>query len=321
MRLSMGTENRSPAPDPSALDARAIRRSFGRAARTYADAARLQQEVSANLDRRLGDFDVRPAAILDAGCGTGFALPALAARYPRARLVALDLALPMLQAAQDTGRRILDAASNRAPRSEAPATVEYVCGDIAGLPFAAHAFDLVWSNLAVQWIGDLPRAFAQMRRVLRPGGFLAFTTFGPATLQELRAAFADADRHTHVSRFVDVESVAAMLAAAGFDDPIVEVERSALSYADGIAMMRDLRAIGATNATQGRPRGLTGRARWRRMLDALETMRRNGRLPATFEVIYARAWKRSAEAMAAEAPAASSAHRGESQESPEGAPR
>ena len=107
----------------------------------------------------------------------------------------------------------------------------------------------------------------------------------------MRAAFAGADRHTHVGRFVDMHDIGDLLVHAGFADPVMDMEYLTLTYADGEAMMRDLRAIGATNATQGRPRGLTGRGRWRRMQDALEAMRRDGRIPATFEVIYGHAWK------------------------------
>ena len=159
------------------------------------------------------------------------------------------------------------------------------------LPFAAGAFDLVWSNLALQWVNDLPRALAEFRRVLKVGGLASFTTFGPDTLKELRAAFAGVDRHTHVSRFVDMHDIGDLLVQAGFADPVMDMEYLTLTYADGAAMMRDLRAIGATNATLGRPRGLMGRERWRRTLAALDGMRRDGRIPATFEVIYGHAWK------------------------------
>jgi malonyl-CoA O-methyltransferase len=127
--------------------------------------------------------------------------------------------------------------------------------------------------------------------VLAVGGLLSFTRFGPDTLKELRGAFAGVDAHTHVSRFVDMHDIGDLLVQAGFADPVMDMECVTLTYADGAAMMRDLRAIGATNATQGRPRGLTGRGRWRRTLAALDAMRRDGRIPATFEVIYGHAWK------------------------------
>jgi malonyl-CoA O-methyltransferase len=175
------------------------------------------------------------------------------------------------------------------PRRQAPAA--FACGDIAALPFAAASFELVWSNLALQWLSDLPHALGELRRVLAVGGLLSFTTFGPDTLKELRGAFAGVDAHTHVSRFVDMHDVGDALVHAGFADPVMDMECLTLTYADARAMMRDLRAIGATNATQGRPRGLMGRGRYASVVAALGALARDGRIPATFEVIYGHAWK------------------------------
>ena len=279
---------------PDALDPRAVRRAFGRAAATYTEAAVLQREVGARMAERLDVVKLAPAAVLDAGCGTGEAQRELSARYPKARRVALDLALPMLDAARERGRERgskLTRLAGLVRGARPPPSPHCVCGDIAALPFAPGAFDLVWSNLALQWVNDLPRALAEFRRVLKVGGLAWFTTFGPDTLKELRAAFAEVDRHTHVSRFVDMHDIGDLLVQAGFADPVMDMEYLTLTYAEGEAMMRDLRAIGATNATIGRPRGLMGRERWRRTLAALDGMRRDGRIPATFEVIYGHAWK------------------------------
>lgn len=273
---------------PDAVDSRAVRRAFGRAAATYAQAAVLQREVGARMAGRLEFVKLAPAVILDAGCGTGEAQAVLAARYPNARRVALDLALPMLEATRGSDSLLARIAGAVRGARRPP---DCVCGDIGALPFASGAFDLVWSNLALQWVNDLPAALAGFRRALKVGGLVSFTTFGPDTLKELRAAFAGVDRHTHVSRFVDMHDVGDLLVQAGFDDPVMDMECITLTYADGEAMMRDLKAIGATNATLGRPRGLTGRDRWRRTLATLDAMRRDGRIPATFEVIYGHAWK------------------------------
>ena len=234
-----------------------------------------------------------PAAILDAGCGTGDALADLALRYPDARLVALDVALPMLAAARAkaTARRSAFSRLLSALSGGARGGAAYVCGDVGRLPFAAGTLDLAWSNLALQWADDLPQALAELCRVLRPGGLVTFSTFGPDTLRELRAAFAGVDRHSHVSRFVDMHDIGDMLVGAGFGDPVMQMEYMTLTYGDAWAMVRDLKAIGATNATKARPRALMGRRRWERALASLETARRDGRIPATFEVIYGHAWK------------------------------
>jgi malonyl-CoA O-methyltransferase len=287
-------EPRFPAPDPRDIDPRAVRRAFARAAATYDVAAVLQREVGARMASRLDYIKITPRTILDVGCGTGEAVGELAARYAGARVVALDAAFPMVESARERARgarslfrRLLPEALGRGGQA-APL---FVCGDFNSLPLSGVSFDLVWSNLALQWANDLPRAFAEMRRVLKVGGLFTFTTFGPDTLREIRAAFARADGHTHTNRFTDMHDVGDMLVAAGFADPVMDMEQLTLTYADAGSLMRELKQIGATNATRGRPHGLMGRGRWQRVLAAFEAMRRDGRIPATFEVVYGHAWK------------------------------
>jgi len=290
----MPTEPRFDAPDPREVDARVVRRAFARAAASYDAAAVLQREVSARLAQRLDYVRLAPGRVLDAGCGTGEAVGELAARFPAARIVALDLALPMLEAARaraKSGRTLLRRLLQPVLPGTGPGMPAFVCGDLAALPLAGVAFDLVWSNLALQWINDLPRAFAEVRRVLRVGGLFSFTTLGPDTLKELRAAFARVDGYTHTNRFVDMHDIGDALVQAGFADPVMDMEQLTLTYGAPDALLRELKALGATNATRGRPRGLTGLARWRRLLEALERLRSDGRIPATFEVVYGHAWK------------------------------
>ena len=283
-------------PDPSALDPRAVRRHFARAAATYDSAAVLQREVGARMMQRLDLVRIAPAAILDVGCGTGEALPELAVRYPTARRVAIDVALPMLAAARartlarrSLFQRLLQPIGGA--RDDAPL---FVCADAGTLPIASGAFGLLWSNLTLQWVPDLPRTIAEFHRVLDVGGLVTFTTFGPDTLKELRAAFLGVDALPHVGRFVDMHDIGDMLVGAGFADPVMEMEMMTLTYTDARSLLRDLHAIGATNATAGRRRTLTGRRRFERALAALETIRgkaADGQLPASFEVIYGHAWK------------------------------
>jgi malonyl-CoA O-methyltransferase len=291
----MSVDRRSPCEaDPGALDTRAVRRAFSRAAASYDASAVLQREVGTRMAARLDVIRLAPTSILDAGCGSGAALAELAFRYSVARRVALDIALPMLGVVRQgiERRSLLTRLIGSVKGLPAPSAAPLlVCGDIAALPFATGNFDLVWSNLALQWVNDLPRSLAELCRVLKVGGLVTFTTFGPDTLRELRAAFANVDRHTHVSRFIDMHDIGDLLLHAGFADPVMDMEYLTLTYGDADAMLRDLKAIGATNATQGRPRGLMGRARWQRTRSALDAMRKEGRVPATFEVIYGHAWK------------------------------
>jgi malonyl-CoA O-methyltransferase len=265
----------------SGIDKRAVRRSFDRAAVSYDAAAVLQQEVCRRHLERLDVVRQQPDCIVDIGCGTGSAWPGLQARYPRALMLALDLAPGMLaqaRAGQSWWRRL----SRRMPRA--------ICGDMERLPICAGTADLVWSNLALQWAEDSSRAFAEARRVLRPGGLYSFTTFGPDTLSELRAAQSTADHYTHVSEFSDMHDLGDSLLAAGFAEPVMDVERFTLTYTDVVALMRDLKAIGARNATASRPRGLSGRAWLQAVGRGYEPFRVNGRLPATYEVVYGHAW-------------------------------
>jgi len=290
----MPSDPRFAAPDPREVDPRAVRRAFARAAATYDGAAILQREVGTRMAQRLDYVRLAPARVLDAGCGTGEAIGEFGARYPDARIVGLDLALPMVAAAHaraSVGRSTLRRLLRPVLRGPAGAMPSFVCADLCALPFAGVSYDLVWSNLVLQWINDLPRAFGEVRRVLRVGGLFTFTTFGPDTLKELRAAFARVDGHTHTNRFVDMHDIGDALVHAGFADPVMDMEQLTLTYGAPDAVLRELKSLGATNATRGRPRGLTGRARWRRLLEALERLRVDGRIPATFEVVYGHAWK------------------------------
>ena len=273
-----------------------MRRAFERSAAGYDGAAALPREVAQRMAERLGIVRLDPRVILDAGCGTGEALGELLTRYPLARSIGLDLAYTRVRAARQRhlsvqagapslARRLLDAFA--VPRGGP----SLVCGDVCRLPFGARSVDLVWSNLTLQWVDELPLALAEFLRVLKVGGLLTFTTLGPDTLRELRRAFAAADDAAHVNSFLDMHDVGDMLVHAGFADPVMDMEIITMTYVDAGALMRDLKATGAQNARTARRRGLTGRRRWQRMLEALEGYRREGRLPVTFEVVYGHAWK------------------------------
>jgi malonyl-CoA O-methyltransferase len=256
------------------LDARHVRHAFGRAAASYAEHAVLQAEVGTRLLERLDGIDLAPGRVLDVGSGPGLGAAALGARFPGASVIAVDIALPMLRKAA----------------SHASGRLERVGADAQALPFADGSVDLVHSNLCLQWCDDPGLAIAEFARVLKPGGLLLFTTFGPATLHELRSAFAAADATPHVGRFVDMHDIGDALLTTGFRDPVLERDDFTLTYADALTLMRELRAIGATNADAKRQRTLTGKAHLKRVVDAYETFRIEGMLPATYEVVYAQAF-------------------------------
>ena len=259
------------------IERQEVRRAFGRAAAEYDAAAELQRRVRDELLERLDLVRIEPGAVLDLGTGTGHAALALKRRYRKAHVVALDLAESMLR---EAGRR--QTLLRRFRR---------VCADAACLPFRPASFDIVFSNLMLQWCNEPDRVFAECRRVLRPGGLLTFASFGPDTLVELRRAWAAAvDGHVHVSRFIDMHDLGDALVRAGLAEPVMDVERQVLTYAEVRELMLDLKAIGAHNASAGRPRGLTGKGPFARMIATYETFRRDGRLPATYEVVFGHAW-------------------------------
>ena len=273
------------------LDRGRVRASFDRASASYESAAGLQARVAAELLERLAVFAFEPRVVLDLGAGTGRVTHELKRRYRRALVIALDLAPGMLREArrhQQLWRRF-----------------ERVCADALRLPLADGSVDIVFSSLMLQWCQPLDTALAECRRVLKPDGFFAFSTFGPDTLHELRGAWACADGYNHVNHFVDVHEVGDALVRAGLMEPVLDVDRLEVTYPDTLSLMRDLKAIGAHNVTAGRPRALVGRARLKRMQDAYEAFRRDDRLPATYEVIYGASWgaagRRAASAIAGEA--------------------
>jgi malonyl-CoA O-methyltransferase len=262
--------------DAYRLDRTAVRRAFDAASGGYDASAALQQEVGDRLLDRLDLVSVNPQVILDAGCGTGRNALALIRRYARCTVIGLDLSEGMLRQARRRRTWL------RSPRP--------VCADAARLPLGDASVNLLFSNLMLQWCDDLDAVFAEFRRVLRPAGLLTFSTFGPDTLRELRQAWSETDGHVHVSRFLDMHDIGDALVRAGLAEPVMDVDYFRLTYDDVTDLMRDLKAIGASNATAGRSRGLTGRRRLDAVRAAYEQFRQEGRLPATWEVVYGHAW-------------------------------
>lgn len=268
------------------LDIGVVRRRFARVAARYDQAALLQREVGQRMAARLDYVKMQPRRVLDVGCGTGRDLEALGERYPGAERVGCDFVLPMLQMARGRApwfKRALPWLAARQPY--------WVCGDVLRLPVRSNSIGLVWSNLMLQWVNDPMAAISEMRRVLEVGGLLMFSTLGPDTLHEMRAAFAAVDASPHVHRFIDMHDIGDMLVAAGFSEPVADMEVIRLTYAGLDGLLLDLRANGATNATAGRAHDYISRKRLARLKAGYEAQRREGRLPATFEIVYGHAWK------------------------------
>lgn len=257
------------------LDSGVVRRNFDRASATYDKSAVLQARVRQQLIERLTWIAFDPEVIVDLGCGTGHAARALGTRWPRARVIAVDFAPGML---------------SEAAKNDEASRFERLCADALSLPLPDTSVDLLFCNLMLPWCDDPDAVFAEIARVLRPRGLLTFTTFGPDTLIELRGAWREADDYTHVIPFADMHDIGDGLIRAGLVEPVLDVLRYTLTYPDVFALMRDLKAIGAQNATTGRPRGLTGRQKLHAVEEAYERHRHEGRLPASYEVVFGQAW-------------------------------
>jgi malonyl-CoA O-methyltransferase len=250
---------------------RAVARAFRRAAPGYAQGDFLHAELRSRLLDRLRHMRLQPANVLDLGAGPPEATADIAARLPKARLIAIDLVPEMLGASPDPWAR--------------------VCADAARLPLADASVDLVVAAMLLHWCEDAPAVLAEARRVLRYPGLLLLTTLGPDTFKELRSAWPRDDRQGRTLDFTDMHNLGDALVRAGFAEPVVDTERLTVTYRDLDSAVHDLRAVGATNLAPGRRRSLTGRERWASMASAYEKMRNaEGVLPASIEVIYGQAW-------------------------------
>lgn len=265
------------------IDKKQVRRAFSRAATQYDASAVLQREVCIRMLEKLDYILLKPARLLDVGSGTGWGTRQLGERYPKADITSLDIAIGMLQVSRGT--------SSWWKKLFASPREYYLCADVEALPIASNSVEMVWSNLALQWCNDLPATFVELNRILKTEGLLMFSTFGVDTLHELRVAFEGVDGYNHVNRFADMHDIGDMLVAAGFADPVMEMEKLTLTYDDVRAVMQDLKNIGANNATAGRATGMMGKAAWQRITQNYEKLRLDGKLPATFEIIYGHAWK------------------------------
>lgn len=278
-----------------------LKQHFSDAAPTYDEAAILQKTVAERIDERLELTTHKVDKLADIGAGTGLLTDKLIQRYPQAQVFAVDLSEQMLiqakQRLQIVKSKPLKKISRFLPKSGPLHTMtqkqgaQLINADAFALPFADHSLDMLTSNLMLQWCDDLDQVFAEFRRVLRPEGLLMFTTFGPDTLKELRQAWQQADEQTeHVNLFIDMHDIGDALIRAGFGQPVMDVEHFTLTYDKPMSVLKDLKAIGATNASQQRQPGLTGKHKFSKMLNAYEQLRQNQKIPATYEVVHGHAW-------------------------------
>ena len=259
------------------LQRQRVRANFGRAAGSYDAVAQLQREVA---DRMLEQFQyerITPQRIVDVGAGTGYCTRGLEARFKKSEIIALDLAEGMLQQARREKKWL--------------SKQRFLCADAQQLPLANESVDLIFSNFTLQWCQDLQGVLDEFRRVLRPGGLLTFSTLGVDTLHELRESWSKVDDKVHVNQFMDLQQAGDLLYQQGFIEPVTSVDRFTLTYPDVMALMRDLKGLGATNGNAGRRSGLMGRAVPQQLEQNYLARDPQGRVEASWEVVYGHAWK------------------------------
>ncbi|MGF6739852.1 methyltransferase domain-containing protein [Paraburkholderia sp. CNPSo 3155] len=284
-----------------AYDSRRLRRIFDRRAAIFDDVAFLPREIAQRMRERLDYIKVAPSSVLDAGCGAGEDIPALRARFPEAPVFGADLSHGMLRRAlrHDAGdtswRRFLPPSLGKALGARGP---RFAQADFSALPFAAGAFEFIWSNLALHWHSRPDLVFPEWQRVLKVNGLLMFSTLGPDTLKELRGAYAEIEAahgvasRKHVIDFVDMHDLGDMLVEAGFEIPVMDQETLTITYKSPESLLADVRRWGAYPFERDAHDGALARRLHKALLAALEARRRaDGTIALTFEVIYGHAWK------------------------------
>lgn len=264
-------------PEHMLFDRTAVRRHRDRAA--HMDWARhgfLVQEIARRLMDRLLDISEKFDMALDLGCHDGELGRLLTESRRISTLVQADLSQQML--ASRAGMRVV--------------------ADEEFLPFAPRSFNLVGSVLGLHWTNDLPGALSQIAKILKPNGLFLGALFGAGTLTELRTCLSEAESEVlggvspRISPFTEVRDAGSLLQRAGFGLPVTDVDLVTFKYQDPFALMRELRGMGEANALIARHKAFTGRQVLRRAAELYfdRYADADGRVPASFQVIYMAGW-------------------------------
>ncbi|KHT62702.1 biotin synthase [Photobacterium gaetbulicola] len=255
--------------DAVVTDKQAIADAFGKAAKHYDQSAAFQRQVGHHLLAKLPSFNVAGSQVLDLGCGTGYFSQQLQKRGMQ--VCATDLSSKMLEQA----------------RLRCGGLVRYVEGDAECLPMPDNLFDFAFTSLALQWCDDLSVPLRELRRVVKPGGQIVFSTLVQGSLYELSHAWKQVDQYQHVNQFLSQKAIKLALAQAGCTEVDLEFQPITMYYRSAVDLMKDLKGIGATHIHQGRKAGLAGRKTFKALESAYDEFRHeDNQLPATYQVCF-----------------------------------
>lgn len=257
-----------PSSEPPIFDKPAMRRTANAVAGRYQAAAVLPREIADRLLEHMSIMRIQPTTIIDTSSRLGYSSQGLSQQYSQADVYRVDLADKML--AGEVERCVA------------------VCADVEQLPFADSMADVIFSNLQLHAINDFTQTFLDFRRILKPGGLLIFSVFGPDTLKELRSSFVD--DAPHVYSFVDMHDIGDALVHCGFSDPVMEMEKMTLTYTSLNDLFADLKGCAWQNAAVARSKQLYTKKKWQAMLDNYQQFKQGDKYPASFEIIYGHAW-------------------------------
>lgn len=247
-----------------------IRDNFNKSAASYANHAFIQKEISIRLIERISAINIKAEIVADLGAGTGIFTDNLIQYTPKSKVLTIDFAQQAL--AQNNAKIKL-------------------CADVEKMPISDNSIDLIASNLMLQWCDNLDIFFAQCYRILKPNGLIIFSTFGPDTLKELKASYLAANLTPNVNTFIDMHDIGDKILSSGFEGPVMEMEMLTLNYTNVIDLMKDLKGIGA-QTVKNRKQSIIGKNKFNNIIKMYEKYRKDGKLPATYEVIYGHAWKK-----------------------------
>lgn len=260
------------------IDIRNVRNAFNAAANNYDAFSLLQRTITDRLVESFDQIKIKPTSILDLGAGTGYGSRKLKQQFKKAHIYQIDISGEMLKQSRKQSPKFFS-------------KNHFLCADACQIPLPKNHFDLVFSSLMLQWCNDLDAVFAEVKRVLKPGGVFLFTSLGPDSLKELRESWRQVDDQVHVNAFVDMHDIGDSLIRNGLEAPVLSIEHIVLTYDECKQLMRELKNIGAHNINKGRKKTLTGKHRLERVVKHYEKYRQNNKLPATYEVIYGHAWQ------------------------------